>query len=141
MTYIQHMIKLHQQSRCTTPRLSSMSSLQSKIEQKREELENLQELKKFTEILVKQLEQIEEKFATMADGAESVSLVLSNWKSVMNSVSLASLGLLKYSSKDFKDSVPLPECLVRIKLDKDDEPDIEGDKEELGVAKSPQGDK
>lgn len=99
------------------------NSLQSRIEDKREELENLQELKKFTGILVSQLEQIEEKFETMADGAESVALVLSNWKSVMNSVSLASLGLLKYSSKDFKESVPLPECLVRIKLDKDDEID------------------
>lgn len=99
------------------------NSLQAKIDEKREELENLQELKKFTGVLVRQLEQIEDKFETMADGAESVALVLSNWKSVMNSVSLASLGLLKYSSKDFKESAPLPECLVRIKLDKDDEVD------------------
>lgn len=111
------------------------NSLQSKIEEKREELENLQELKKFTGILVTQLELIEQKFETMADGAESVALVLSNWKSVMNSVSLASLGLLKYSSKDFKDSVPLPECLVRIKLDKDIEIDkTTGESETAGDA-------
>lgn len=111
------------------------NSLQTRIEEKREELENLQELKKFTGILVTQLEQIEEKFETMADGAESVALVLSNWKSVMNSVSLASLGLLKYSSKDYKEKVPLPECLVRIKLDKDDETDkTTSDSEPVGDA-------
>lgn len=95
-------------------------SLQEKINAKREELHDLQELKNFTGILVSQLEQIEGKLDTMADGAESVALILSNWQNVVNSVSLASLGLLKYSSKDYEQDTPLPETLVRIALDKDE---------------------
>lgn len=96
-------------------------SLHEKITAKRQELHDLQELKKFTGILASQLEQIEGKLDLMADGAESVALILSNWQNVVNSVLLASLGLLKYSQKDYEENTPLPECLVRIGLDKDKE--------------------
>ncbi|SGZ58919.1 CIC11C00000002320 [Sungouiella intermedia] len=98
-------------------------SLQEKITAKREELHELRQLKKFTGLLAVQLEQIEAKLDTMADGAESVALILSNWQNVMNSVSLASLGLLKHANKDYDETPPLPECLVRISLDKDKEED------------------
>lgn len=97
----------------------TLMSLQEQIDAKREELHDLQELKKFTGILVSQLEHIERKLDTMAGGAESVALILSNWQNVVNSVSLASLGLLKYTAKDYDEKTPLPECLVRIGLDKD----------------------
>lgn len=96
-------------------------SLQEKISAKREELRDLQDLRKFTGLLVSQLEQIESKLDSMADGAESVALILSNWQNVVNSVSLASLGVLKYSAKDYEERAPLPECLVRIDLEKDKE--------------------
>lgn len=96
-----------------------MSSIQRKIQEKKEELQHLNELKQFTGVLSGQLEQIEERLDTMADGAESVALILSSWQNVVNSVSLASLGLLKYSTKDYETKTPLPECLVRINLDKD----------------------
>lgn len=98
-------------------------SLQEKINAKREELHDLQELRKFTGLLAARLEQIETKLDTMADGAESVALILSNWQDVVNSVSLASLGLLKYSAKDYEEKTPLPEGLVRIGLDKDKQED------------------
>lgn len=97
------------------------NSIQSKIEEKKEELQHLNELKNFTGILAAQLQQIEEKLDTMADGATSVALILSSWQNVVSSVSLASMGLLKYSSKDYETKTPLPECLVRINLDKDSE--------------------
>lgn len=94
--------------------------IQQKIAEKKAELENLNEIKKFTSILTNQLDDLENKLDYMAEGTESVALVLSNWQNVVKSVSLASLGLLKYSEKDYETGTPLPECLVRIKLDKDD---------------------
>ncbi|CUM52473.1 DASH complex subunit DAD2 [Debaryomyces fabryi] len=94
--------------------------IQQKIAEKKAELENLNEIKRFTSILTNQLDELENKLDYMAEGTESVALVLSNWQNVVKSVSLASLGLLKYSEKDYETGAPLPECLVRIKLDKDD---------------------
>lgn len=97
------------------------SSVQAAIEEKREELLQLKVLNKYTYDLVLQLEEIQEKLLTMGDGVESVALILSNWQNVINSISLASMGVLKHSSKDYKDKQPLPETLVRIKLDKESE--------------------
>lgn len=99
--------------------------IQQKIAEKKTELDNLNEIKKFTSILTSQLEELEDKLDYMAEGTESVALVLSNWQNVVKSVSLASLGLLKYSEKDYESGAPLPECLVRIKLDKDDDVNVE----------------
>lgn len=87
-----------------------------KIEQKKNDLKKLKELKDLTEILVKDLDGMTKKFEIMKIGAESVSLILTNWKSVINSVSLASLGLSKYTLEDYEKKMPLPEALVRIKL-------------------------
>ncbi|CCE83882.1 Piso0_004478 [Millerozyma farinosa CBS 7064] len=101
------------------------SHIQQKITEKRAELENLNEIKRFTAVLTNQLDQLQDKLNLMADGTESVALVLSNWQNVIKSVSLASLGLLKYTEKDYEEGVPLPEGLVRIKLDKDQEEESE----------------
>lgn len=96
------------------------NTLLQKIEQKREELQSLQELRKYTGALADQLEQIEQKLDTMAEGAESIALILSSWQSVVGSVSLASMGLLKHAEKGLDAQQPLPETLVRIALNKDD---------------------
>lgn len=93
--------------------------LQTKIEQKEDELRDLQEIRSYTETLAAQLEQIGEKLDEMAGGAESIALVLSSWQNIMNLVSLASLGLLNYSKKDYETGCPLPETLVRINLHRD----------------------
>lgn len=105
----------------TTTSFVMKSSVQAAIEEKREELLQLKVLNKYTYDLVLQLEEIQEKLLTMGDGVESVALILSNWQNVINSISLASMGVMKYSSKDYKETQPLPETLVRIKLDKDSE--------------------
>lgn len=105
--------------------------LQTKIQQKEDELKDLQEIRSYTAILAEQLEQIEAKLDEMAGGAESVSLVLSSWQNIMNSVSLASLGLLNYSKKDYEAGCPLPEPLVRINLHKDTEDVSKGTEEPL----------
>lgn len=98
------------------------SHILQKITEKRNELESLNEIKKFSAMLNSQLEELEDKMNCMAEGTESVALVLSNWQNVVRSVSLASLGLLKYTAKekDEKTTMPMPECLVRIRLDSED---------------------
>lgn len=105
--------------------------LQDKIQRKEDELKDLQEIKTYTGVLAEQLEQIEKKLDEMAGGAESIALVLSSWQNIMNSVSLASLGLLNYSKKDYDTKCPLPEPLVRINLHKDDAETASGAGEEL----------
>lgn len=111
---------------CTLTRIKTYytfsMNIQLRIEEKREEIQSLQELKNFTGVLADQLELLEQKLDTMANGAESVALILSNWQNVVNSISLASLGLRKYSSGDYDSKTPLPETLVRINLDKDENP-------------------
>lgn len=94
--------------------------IQQKIADKRAELENLTEVKNLTGSLTAQLKDLEVKLAAMSDGTESVALVLSNWQNVVRSVSLASLGLLKYSEDDYETGKPMPETLVRIPLSKDE---------------------
>lgn len=100
------------------------SHIQQKIQEKRAELEYLNEIKRNSGILTTQLETLLSKLNDMADGTEAVALVLSNWQNVVSAVSLASLGLYKYSKKDYETETPLPEYLVRIKLEKDDAPEI-----------------
>lgn len=100
-------------------------SLQSAIEAKREELQQFKLLNKYTYDLVLQLEEIEEKLEVMGDGAESVALILSNWQNVINSISLASLGLMKHKERSSDEENPLPETLIRIKLNQ--EPALESE--------------
>ncbi|RLV82749.1 DASH complex subunit [Meyerozyma sp. JA9] len=95
--------------------------IQQKIAEKRAELENLTEIKNLTQNLTSQLKDLETKLSAMSDGTETVALVLSNWQNVVRSVSLASLGLLKYSEEDYKNGNPMPEPLVRIPLAKEEE--------------------
>lgn len=93
------------------------NQLQAKIEEKTNELQELKEINKFTRILVQQLDDIERKLETMADGAESVAYVLSNWKNVTNAISLASLGLAQHAKRVNENDEPMPELLVRVDWD------------------------
>lgn len=100
--------------------MQKSKQIQQKIEEKRVELASLSEIKRCTEDLNGQLGKLEEQLNNMCEGTESVALVLSNWQNVVRSISLASLGLYKYGEKDYEDKKPMPESLVRIKLDKDE---------------------
>lgn len=92
-------------------------SIHQTLEEKRLELLNLNEIKRFTYLLQSRLQQLESSLELMADGTDAAALVLSNWQNVVKSVLLASLGLAKHADGE---EVKLPECLVRIKLDKDE---------------------
>lgn len=105
------------------------SLYEQKIAEKRQDLERLQEFKQLTEKLADQLEGIGDQLDVMKDGTESVGLILANWQSIINSITMASLGLMKYSKQDYETGAPLPEPLVRVNLDKDAKKE-EGEDEE-----------
>lgn len=101
-----------------------------KIDEKRAELQSLTEINDYTETLTHQLEALETKLGDMVDGAESVNLVLSTWQNVVRSISLASLGLHNYSTKDYENLAPLPEGLLRIRV-KPEENELEEELNEV----------
>lgn len=101
----------------------SSSSIYQKIAEKRTNLEKLREFKQLTSDLVIQLESIGNKLETMNEGTASVGLILSNWQSVIKSISLASLALVNNQedqdtrNNNNQQDDKFPEPLVRIKLD------------------------
>lgn len=117
---------------------SNNSSIYQKIAEKRENLEKLREFKQLTSDLVNQLESIGDKLETMNEGTTSVALILSNWKSVIQSISLASMALInQQNNHDNDDNNPkqgedekFPEPLVRIKLDQLNQKDQDDDKDQ-----------
>lgn len=95
--------------------------LNQKILEKRAELDALTAIKDYTENFTIQLEALESKLDSMVEGAETVNKVLSTWQNVVQSISLASLGLYKYSQGDYAQGKPLPELLLRMRLKKEEE--------------------
>ncbi|KAK6465083.1 DASH complex subunit Dad2-domain-containing protein [Scheffersomyces coipomensis] len=107
--------------------MSKSNVYQQKIAEKKADLEKLQEFRTLTSELATYLEGIGDRLDHMKDGTESVALILANWQNVVKAISLASLGLLKYSDKDYDTKTPLPEALVRIKLDKDEDDPLDNE--------------
>lgn len=64
--------------------------LLARLNEKKAELANLQELKALTAQLAGQMQTLEEKLGTLSDGAEAVALVLSNWHNVLRAIGMAS---------------------------------------------------
>lgn len=108
------------------------SALQARINEKKQELASLKELQSLSAGLADQMEQLEQKLATLSDGTEAVATVLSNWHNVLRAISMASsmcgfeacvvnradlvVGALPKpkESEDGTSSQPLPQTLVRI---------------------------
>ncbi|ANZ76577.1 BA75_03509T0 [Komagataella pastoris] len=95
--------------------------LETRIQQKQQELESYKQIKELTSALAVSLSKLEEKLATLTDGTEAVSVVLSNWNHIVKASSLASMGLFKFSEQDYEniDNPPLPETLVRFRLNEE----------------------
>lgn len=75
-------------SASTTSTISPI--LLARLNEKKAELANLQELKALSAQLAAQMQTLEEKLGTLSSGAEAVALVLSNWHNVLRAVSMAS---------------------------------------------------
>ncbi|KAI9785753.1 MAG: hypothetical protein M1839_008770 [Geoglossum umbratile] len=98
-------------------------ALVARINEKRIELENLKQLRDLSAGLAGQMQTLEEKLATLADGTEAVAAVLSNWHNVLRAINMASAKIPKPQDPDNRHDeeeakkepdVPLPQTLVRI---------------------------
>ncbi|SCU85532.1 LAFA_0D16226g1_1 [Lachancea sp. 'fantastica'] len=115
--------------------------LKEQILAKQKELSALKKINALTDSMRSQLDALAVEVAGMHQNAENVAQVMQNWDSIVRSISQASLSLLQYSERDYEvgawkqettDSeqqtssqqntaeAPLPETLVRIKVDKDE---------------------
>ncbi|KAK0993062.1 DASH complex subunit dad2 [Friedmanniomyces endolithicus] len=96
------------------------SALHSRIAEKKVELESLRQLRDLSAGLAGQMQQLEEKLATLGTGTEAVAAVMGNWNQVLRAVFMASAKIPK-PSKDGEDeeevaTMPLPQTLVRIPI-------------------------
>lgn len=66
------------------------SALQSRINEKKVELENLRQLRDLSAGLAGQMQQLEDKLATLSNGTEAVAAVLGNWHNVLRAIHMAS---------------------------------------------------
>ncbi|KFY73749.1 hypothetical protein V499_06185 [Pseudogymnoascus sp. VKM F-103] len=93
--------------------------LLARINEKRQELENLKELRDLSAGLAGQMTVLEEKLATLSNGTEAVAMVLGNWHNVLRAISMASTKIpMPKDSQNYEEErdedVPLPQTLVRI---------------------------
>ena len=66
------------------------SALQTRINEKKAELESLKQLRDLSAGLAGQMQQLEAKLATLSDGTQAVAEVLSNWNAVLRAIYMAS---------------------------------------------------
>ncbi|KAK5688806.1 DASH complex subunit dad2 [Elasticomyces elasticus] len=96
------------------------SALQARIAEKKVELESLRQLRDLSAGLAAQMQQLEEKLATLGTGTEAVAAVLGNWNQVLRAVYMASSVIPKPAKEgeeaDEEPSMPLPQTLVRIPI-------------------------
>ncbi|KAK9371369.1 DASH complex subunit Dad2-domain-containing protein [Lipomyces kononenkoae] len=105
--------------------------LASRIAEKKKELESLTQLRDLSANFATQMEQLQEKLATLVNGTEAVALVVSNWDSILRVINLASANLVAREESRKANANPddtdnqvihpksqLPETLVRIPIDK-----------------------
>lgn len=84
---------LRQQSTSNNPNSASTGQspvLLARINEKKQELEDLKQLRDLSAGLAMQMSVLEEKLATLSDGTEAVAMVLSNWHNVLRAISMAS---------------------------------------------------
>lgn len=98
-----------------------LEAYQIQIAERQAELKKLLEFRDVALGMASELTTLQTKLETMEDGAKGVALVLSNWHNVTRAISLASLSLSRYSENEYVNGHPVPERLVRVRLDKDSE--------------------
>lgn len=69
---------------------SQSSVLQSRIKEKKLELESLKQLRDLSAGLAGQMQQLEEKLGTLSNGTEAVAAVMANWNTVLRAIHMAS---------------------------------------------------
>lgn len=69
---------------------SQSQLLQTRIAEKKLELDSLKQLRDLSAGLAGQMQQLEDKLATLSEGTEAVAAVLGNWGGVLRAVYMAS---------------------------------------------------
>ncbi|KAK1075086.1 DASH complex subunit dad2 [Friedmanniomyces endolithicus] len=107
-------------SASTNSNNAQTSALHSRIAEKKVELESLRQLRDLSAGLAGQMQQLEEKLATLGTGTEAVAAVMGNWNQVLRAVFMASAKIPKPSKGGEEDdevaTMPLPQTLVRIPI-------------------------
>ncbi|ERS96271.1 hypothetical protein HMPREF1624_07180 [Sporothrix schenckii ATCC 58251] len=98
----------------SVPGASTGMSLQARVNEKREELENLKQLRDLSAAVASQMEALEEKLSTLSDGTEAIATVMANWHNVLRAINMASTKLPRAPTENEDSSVSLPQMLVRI---------------------------
>ena len=76
------------------PSASQQAALIARVAEKKAELNSLRELQALSASVADQMQMLEEKLSTLADGTEAVATVLANWHSVLRAIHLASCKLI-----------------------------------------------
>lgn len=118
------------------------TAIYQKIAEKRSNLDQLREFRSLADDLVNELENIGEDLGRMKGGTASIASIVANWQNVIQSISLASIGLMRLVNENaaneeekeemevegkdgekvklkLKEIVQYPEPLVRIKLEQE----------------------
>lgn len=90
------------------------ATLQSRINQKRVELDNLRQLRDLSAQLAAHMSQLEEKLSTLKDGTEAVAEVMRNWNSVLGVLNMVGQSAAKLP--DANSELELPGTLVRVPI-------------------------
>ncbi|KAL8711333.1 MAG: hypothetical protein Q9220_004230 [cf. Caloplaca sp. 1 TL-2023] len=109
------------------PQASSNQSpmLLARVNEKKEELENLKQLRDLSAGLATQMQTLEARLSTLSDGTEAVAAVLSNWHTVLQAINMASRHIPKPNSVESGEATEivsettLPQTLVRIPVEQE----------------------
>ncbi|GME69512.1 unnamed protein product [[Candida] boidinii] len=113
------------------------TSLHAKLHNKRKELENLTVIAELTSSINQSLLKFNQDLENLEEEYDQITKISSNWQEIIRSISLASSSLANYQVSDYEDPQdksdgddpvstksggrgrPLPETLIRIKLDEE----------------------
>ncbi|KAL2755124.1 hypothetical protein ACRALDRAFT_2087217, partial [Sodiomyces alcalophilus JCM 7366] len=97
-------------------------ALVARIQEKKAELENLEQLRDLSAAVATQMESLEKQLSTLSDGTEAIATVIGNWHNVLRAINMASGTIPKPKISETEQgpteeatmTAPLPQTLVRI---------------------------
>ncbi|KAF2665634.1 hypothetical protein BT63DRAFT_70535 [Microthyrium microscopicum] len=97
------------------PSASQQAALVARVNEKKAELAGLRELQALSGSVADQMQMLEDKLSTLADGTEAVATVLANWHSVLRAIHMASSEMLTMQWRSHAD-----ERIAKLPKPKDD---------------------
>lgn len=97
---------------------ANTTTLQTRIAEKKAELDSLKQLRDLSAGLAGQMQQLEDKLSTLSNGTEAVAAVMGNWNTVLRAVYMASQKIPqpKEDGTEADAQEKLPQTLVRIPI-------------------------